>query len=71
MSIRQTTRDYRLFDSRGVAPRASNISTLRVQPVESIVRASATGATPASITNRFKPACPAEHFQGDKLHRQR
>jgi hypothetical protein len=71
MSICQTTWDYRLFDSRGVAPRASRVLTLRVQPAESIVPTSATGVTPAVITKRTSPACHAAHFQSDKPPRQR
>ena len=60
MSICQTTWDYRLFDSRGVAPRASRVLTLRVQPAESIVPISATGVTPAVITKRTcPPASPS------------
>jgi len=60
MSICQTTWDYRLFDSRGVAPRASRVLTLRVQPAESIVPISATGVTPAVVTKRTcPPASPS------------
>ena len=71
MSICQTTRSQRPLDSRGVALRASNISTLRLKPTESGDVAATTGVTLAAIKERTLHACLADHFQGDKQRRQR
>ncbi len=60
--------DHRPFDSRGVAPQDSNISTLRLKPAESGDPASATGVIPASSINRFRPSRLVDHFQGDNRH---